>query len=102
LNISLPVPAIVFTGATQLALWARGQYGGERINIGVGLIGKDKPHPDSDSTTVEGMVIKPAWRRYRNPQAKMVLSGIKTGFVVNHSSQSSSVTAYLDNIRFVR
>ena len=45
------------TGATELGLWARGEYGGERFNIGVGLLEEDKDHPDSGKILVEGLVL---------------------------------------------
>ena len=90
------------TGATQLELWARGEYGGERINIGVGLIGKDKAHPDSGKTSIDDIILKHEWQRYRIPLKKLDLSSIKTGFVVTLSGQRTSVNVYLDDIRFVR
>ena len=90
------------SGATQLELWARGEYGGERFNIGVGLLEADKPHPDSGKTSVEGLVLKREWQRYRIPLKKVDLSSLKTGFVVTLTGQRTSVNVYLDNIRFVR
>jgi len=90
------------TGATHLELWARGEYGVERMNIGVGLLESDKPHPDSGKTSVEGLVLKSEWQRYRIPLKKIDLSSIKTGFVVTLSGQRTSVNVYLDSIRFVR
>jgi hypothetical protein len=90
------------TGATELELWARGEYGGERFNIGVGLLEADKPHPDSGKTSVEGVVLKDAWQRYRIPLDGIDLSSLKTGFVFTLSGQPTAVTLYLDSIRFVR
>jgi hypothetical protein len=90
------------SGATQLELWARGKYGGERINIGVGLLDTETAHPDSGKTSVEGIVLKSEWQRYLIPLEKIDLSSIKTGFVVTISGQNSKVTVYLDSIRFVR
>ena len=90
------------TGASKLELWARGEYGGERIKIGVGLLGEDKVHPDSGKTDMEDIVLKRAWQRYRIPLKKVDLSSIKTGFVVTLSGQRTPVTLYLDSIRFVR
>ena len=90
------------TGATRLELWARGEYGGERINLGVGLLGEDKAYPDSGMTRVEGIVLKRDWQRYHIPLKKLDLSSIKTGFVVTLSGQRTPVTLYLDSIRFVR
>ena len=89
-------------GATHLELWARGEYGGERVKFGVGLLGKDTAHPDSGMTSVEGIVLEPEWQRYRVPLKRLDLSSIKTGFVVTVSGSDSPVTLYLDSIRFVR
>jgi len=91
------------TGASRLELWARGEYGGERIDIGVGLPAEGKAHPDSGMASVKGIVLKREWRRYEIPLEKVDLSSIKTGFVVNLiGRRGSSVTVYLDSIRFVR
>jgi len=90
------------TGATQLELWARGEYGGEKIDIGVGLLGDDKALPDSGQKAVEGIVLQRKWQRYRVPLRRVDLSSIKTGFVVTlNGRRGSSVTVYLDSIRFV-
>ena len=90
------------TGAKYLELWARGKYGGERINIGVGLLGKDTAHPDSGKTSVEGIELKSEWQRYRIPLEDVDLSSIKTGFVVNIVGQPTNVTVYLDSIRYIK
>jgi hypothetical protein len=90
------------TGAKQLELWARGEYGGEQIKIGVGLLGDDTAHPDSGKTSVDGIVLKQAWQRYRIPLKRLDLSSIKTGFVVTITGRKSPVTIYLDSIRFTR
>ena len=89
-------------GATHLELWARGEYGGEQVSFGVGLLGKDTAHPDSGKTSVEGIVLKQEWQRYRIPLKSIDLSSIKTGFVVTLTGRSKPVTVYLDSIRFVR
>ena len=43
------------TGATALEVWARGQYGGEKVNFGVGLLEDDKSFPDSAIVKKEGI-----------------------------------------------
>lgn len=90
------------TGATHLELWARGEFGDEQVGFGVGLLGADAAHPDSGKASVEGIVLDQAWRRYRVPLKDVDLSSLKTGFVVTLTGQRSSVTVYLDGIRFVR
>ena len=93
---------IDLTGAKELELWARGEYGGERINIGVGLLGADKAHPDSAKRTVEDIVLTSEWKRYRIRLKRLDLSSIKTGFVIVLSGKRVPVAVYLDSIRFVR
>jgi hypothetical protein len=89
-------------GATALELWGRGEYGGERVSFGVGLLEKDRAFPDSGITKVDGIVMTREWRRYRVPLKGMDLSRIRTGFVVTLTGRETPVTIYLDSIRFVR
>jgi hypothetical protein len=90
------------TGATALELWARGEYGGEKVSFGVGIIQKDKAHPDSGIRKIDGIRLTREWQRYTIPLKKVDLSSIKTGFVVVLTGRSTPVTIYLDSIRFVR
>jgi hypothetical protein len=90
------------TGAKELELWARGEYGGEKISIGVGLLDNESNYPDSDKTKVENIVLNREWQRYSVPLKKLNLTSIKTGFVVTVTGRATPVTIYLDSIRFVR
>ncbi|MDJ0928565.1 MAG: glycoside hydrolase family 2 TIM barrel-domain containing protein [Gammaproteobacteria bacterium] len=88
--------------AGKLEFWARGEYGGEQIKAGVGLLENDVQYPDSGKTSVDGIVLTRDWKRYRVPVKKIDRSSIKTGFVVSVTGRSTPVTLYLDSIRFVR
>ncbi|MEO1247285.1 MAG: glycoside hydrolase family 2 TIM barrel-domain containing protein [Pseudomonadota bacterium] len=90
------------TGASALELWARGEYGGEKVNFGVGLLEQDKAHPDSVIAKLDGIVLTRDWRRYRVPLKGRDLSSIKTGFVVTLTGRQTPVTIYLDGIRYIR
>ena len=90
------------SGASELELWARGEYGGEKVSFGVGLLEKDRAHPDSGIIKIDGVELTRDWQRYRIPLRKLDLSSIKTGFVVTLVGRSTPVTIYLDSIRFVR
>ena len=90
------------TGATALELWARGEYGGEKVSFGVGIIQKDKAHPDSGIRKIDGIRLTREWQRYTIPLKKVDLSSIKTGFVVVLTGRRTPVTIYLDSIRFIR
>ncbi len=89
-------------GAAELELWARGEYGGEKVGFGVGLLEKDRAYPDSGITKIDGVELTREWQRYSVPLKKLDLSSIKTGFVVTLTGRRSPVTIYLDNIRFIR
>jgi hypothetical protein len=90
------------TGASELEVWARGEYGGEQVSFGVGLIGSDKAFPDSSIAKVDNIRLKREWKRYTVPLKRKDLSSIKTGFVVTVTGRRSPVTIYLDSIRFLR
>jgi hypothetical protein len=90
------------TGANYLELWARGEYGGEKVKFGVGLLGEDTAYPDSGKASIEDIVLTEEWQRYRVDLKNVDLSSIKVGFYVAVTGRSSSVTVYLDRIRFVR
>jgi hypothetical protein len=90
------------SGATHLEVWARGQHGGEKITIGVGLLGPDKKYPDSARTKGGEIRLEKEWKRYRIRLKKLDLSHIKTGFVVTLTGRRPDVTVYLDSIRFIR
>ena len=53
------------TGAKYLELWARGEYGFEKMDIGVGLLGSDTAFPDSSKTSIKGVALTSEWARYR-------------------------------------
>ncbi|MDH3612778.1 MAG: hypothetical protein OEU90_09080 [Gammaproteobacteria bacterium] len=90
------------TGANELELWARGEYGGEKVSFGVGLLAKDRAHPDSGITKIDSIELTREWQRYSIPLKKLDLSSIKTGFVVTLTGRNTPVTIYLDSIRFIR
>jgi hypothetical protein len=89
-------------GATALELWACGEYGGERVSFGVGLLEQDRAFPDSGIAKVDGIVLTREWQRYRVPLRGLDLAHLRTGFVVTLTGRETPVTIYLDSIRFVR
>jgi hypothetical protein len=90
------------TGAQALELWARGEYGGEKVTFGVGLIGNDRPHPDSATVKTGTIELTSEWERYEIEVGGEDLSSLKTGFVVTLQGRRTPVTIYLDSIRYVR
>ncbi|MEL6869178.1 MAG: glycoside hydrolase family 2 TIM barrel-domain containing protein [Pseudomonadota bacterium] len=90
------------TGASRIELWARGEYGGELIEWGIGLLGDDAAYPDSVNRRHKPVRLTSDWQRYEIPLRGKDLTTIKTPFVITVTGRSTPVTVYLDNIRFVR
>ena len=90
------------TGAAELEVWARGEYGGEKVTFGVGLLAADREFPDSSIEKTKTIELTSEWRRYSVKLKGKDLSSLKTGFVVTLQGRRSPVTIYLDSIRFVR
>lgn len=89
------------SGAVVLEFWARGANGGEVVNFGFGLIGADKPFPDSASGKMDNVELTAEWQRYTiELPADADLRRIKTGFFWSLAGQGEPVTFYLDDIAF--
>ena len=89
------------TGAAELEFWARGEYGGEKIAFGVGLVAADKPYADSAIVKSRDVELTSDWTRYSVNVRGEDLTSLKTGFVVTLEGRRTPVTFYLDRIRFV-
>ena len=90
------------TGATRLEIWARGEYGGEKVEFGVGLLGRDREFKDSAIVKTRAIELTDEWRRYDVPLDGEDLTSLKTALVVTVQGKRSPVTVYLDSIRFNR
>ncbi|MEL6948706.1 MAG: glycoside hydrolase family 2 TIM barrel-domain containing protein [Pseudomonadota bacterium] len=90
------------TGARALEVWARGAWGGETVKFGVGLLGTDRPYPDSAIVEVDNITLSDSWQRYEVPLDGKDLSSLSVGFVVALTGRRSPVTIYVDRVRFVR
>jgi hypothetical protein len=87
------------TGATKLVVWARGKDGGEKVKFGFGVLGKDKPFPDSDKGETE-FTLTTDWKEYDLDLAGKNLSDIKTGFEWATSGSGSPVVFYLSQVHY--
>ncbi len=85
------------SGATKLSFHARGKVGGEKIKIGFGVLGKDKPFFDTDKGEVE-FTLTNDWKQYSISLAGKNLKQIKTGFMWVVAGQGKPITFYLDDI----
>src|SRR5690606_9164882 len=88
------------SGAKRLTFWARGETGTERVEFKLGIIGPDKPFPDSDSAALPPVTLTREWKQYSIDLTNKDLSRIKTPFLWSLPGQGKAVTFYLDDIRF--
>jgi hypothetical protein len=91
------------TGAQRLTFWARGEKGGEQIQeFTVGGITGD--YPDTDTAVIGPVILSSEWKEYAIDLRGKDLSYISGGFAWSTSEEVnpdiSSVTIYLDDIRF--
>ena len=86
--------------ANRLTFWARGATGGESVRFEFGLIGPDKPVPDTARGTTGEVILNRDWTRYQIDLAGKDLSRIKTGFAWVVPAGKAPVAFFLDEIRF--
>ncbi|MFA6355756.1 MAG: hypothetical protein WCY23_01455 [Candidatus Omnitrophota bacterium] len=89
------------TGATKLVFWAKGAKGGEKIaefKTG-GITGE---FADSDTVSIENIVLTPEWKEYSIDLKGANLSHISGGFCWSASASDNpdGFTMYLDDIYF--
>ncbi len=87
------------TAARRLTFWARGERGGEQVEFKMGVLGRDKPYPDSGSAGVTTRLSK-QWKQYSVALSGKNLKCIKTGFSWSLRGRSEPVTMYVDDIRY--
>lgn len=89
------------TGATKLTFWAKGAKGGEKIaefKMG-GITGE---YPDSDSASIESIVLTKEWKEYTIDLKGKDLSYVIGGFcfAISKKDNPNGCTFYLDNIAY--
>ena len=87
------------TGAKRLSFWARGDAGGEKIEIKVGTIATDKKYHDT-SIVAKPITLTKNWKKYEIDLGGKDLSVIKTGLVWSLGGQGKPVTFFLDDVQF--
>jgi len=90
--------------ATKLVFWARGELGGEQIQVKAAIAG-DKPYGDSAAFPVatSWLALEKGWRKYEVPVDGAQLSRVITPFAVITSkpyNPTGKVTVYLDEIYY--
>lgn len=87
------------SAAKKLTFWARGDAGGEQVEVKVGAIGNDKKFHDT-ATVAKKLSLTKEWKQYEIDLAGNNLSRIKTGFVWSVGGQGKPITFYFDDVRF--
>ena len=87
------------SGAKTFSFWAKASKKNVVATIGFGLIGKDKPFPDTAKKSIE-IKLKTKWKKYTINLKKLDLSCIRSGLVLFSSSYGSPQDIYLDDVVF--
>lgn len=87
------------SGAKTLSFWAKTSESKLAVKAGFGLIGSDKPYPDTAKKT-EGLVLTPKWKKYTIKTKKLDLSCIRSGFIIFSNGNGFPHDIYLDDIVF--
>jgi hypothetical protein len=85
------------SGAKSLKVWARGERGGEVINLELGIFGKEKKFSDTGKAKQEGIKLSKEWQEITLDLAGQDLSRIKSGIVVTFAGSGEPMTIYLDD-----
>lgn len=91
--------ALDLSRAKHLKLWLRGSKGGEKVNIELGILKKDKKYSDSGSGKLTCTLTK-EWKEFEIDLHEVDLSSIKTGFVFVVEGSGEPIKFYFDNVRY--
>lgn len=86
-------------GAEKFSFWAKASKTNVTATIGFGLIGKDKPYPDSAKKSIV-IKLNTKWKKYSLKVKKIDLDCIRSGLVLFSSSSGTPQDIYLDDIVF--
>ncbi len=87
------------SGATKFSFWAKASEDKLTATIGFGLIGKDKPYPDTAKESIKIKLGK-TWKKYTIKLKKLDLSCIRSGFTLFSQSNGSGHDIYIDEVVF--
>jgi hypothetical protein len=88
------------SGAKRLTFWARGEKGTEVVTFQFGLLGADKPFPDSTRGELRDVHLTTEWQEYSIDVGGLDLRRIKTGFAWVVAGATGPAVFYLDDIRY--
>lgn len=85
--------------AKSFSFWAKSKETNIDVKVGFGLIGNNKPYPDTAKPTLE-VTLTPKWKKYTIKTKKLDLSCIRSGFVLFAGADGFRQTIYIDDIVF--
>jgi len=87
------------SGAKKFSFWAKASKKHIIATIGFGLIGKDKPYPDTAKESIE-IKLSTKWKKHTINLKKLDLSCIRSGLVLFSQSYGSPQDIYIDDVVF--
>ena len=85
------------TGAEVLSFWAKGKEGGEKLTVGIGVIGADKPYHDTVKESLD-LTLTSEWVQHEIVLKGKDLSRVKSGLFFSTASNGKPYTFYLDEV----
>ncbi|MEO0414631.1 MAG: glycoside hydrolase family 2 TIM barrel-domain containing protein [Verrucomicrobiota bacterium] len=85
------------TGAKSLSFWARGSEGGEKVTVGIGIIGSDKKYYDSVRKHLKLNLTKD-WVKYEIDLSQSDLTRVKSALYFSTSAEGKPFSFYLDEV----
>ena len=86
-----------FAGAKRLVFWARGAEGGEKLKVGFGLLGREKPYFDTTQKEQE-FTLTAQWQQFEIDLSGQNLQRIKSPFFWVHAAAGKAATFYFDDV----
>jgi hypothetical protein len=87
------------SGATKFSFWAKANKKNVNATVGFGLIGSDKPYPDTAKKSIK-VKLGTKWKKHTIKLKKLDLSCIRSGLTIFSQSYGSPQDIYIDDVVF--
>ena len=87
------------TGAKKFTFWAKASKEDVDATIGFGLIGKDKPFPDTAKKSIE-VKLTTKWKQYTISTKGLDLSCIRSGLTIFSAGSGIGQDIFIDDVTF--
>ena len=86
--------------AAKLTFWARGDAGGERIELGIGMSQSTTAVAHDSFKETSGFRLQTKWKKYSIPIEKYDRTRIISGLLLRLEGQEKPIVFYLDDIQY--